>query len=201
MVAAFFPVHSYWPCIDELWAFCLVVSDPVSKVWFRFLVPLNCLRFTHRRKRIRKVKKTGNLLVLFPSSVGRKVKVALEQAVFLLLVALSGAWNFKVVSRLLETLCTPVLYGFAMTVSLPVLKIAQNNKQDRQCTYNETLRRVRESFPCKSSNYYLLVCVYVRARMWVRACSLAFPACNVYAPYCDVICGPSVSTTFFQLVS
>ena len=26
--------------------------------------------------------------------------------------------------------------------------------------------------------------------MRVRVCSLAYPACNVYAPYCDVICGP-----------
>jgi hypothetical protein len=29
----------------------------------------------------------------------------------------------------------------------------------------------------------------------VLACSLAYPACDSYAPYCDVICGPSGSTT------
>jgi hypothetical protein len=41
--------------------------------------------------------------------------------------------------------------------------------------------------------------------MWVcvreRACSLAYPACNSYAPYCDVICGPSASITFFDIVT
>jgi hypothetical protein len=31
-----------------------------------------------------------------------------------------------------------------------------------------------------------------------RACSFAYPACNACAPYCDVICGPSGSTTFFR---
>jgi hypothetical protein len=55
------------------------------------------------------------------------------------------------------------------------------------------------------------VCVCVRARvcacvpgrigMRVRAYSLAYPACNACAPYCDVICGPSVSTTFFDIIS
>ena len=29
--------------------------------------------------------------------------------------------------------------------------------------------------------------------------SLANPARNAYAPYCDVICGPSVSTIFFNI--
>jgi hypothetical protein len=50
------------------------------------------------------------------------------------------------------------------------------------------------------------VCVLVRAFvglplrvgvcMRVRACSFAYPACYSYAPYCDVICGPSGSTIF-----
>jgi hypothetical protein len=38
----------------------------------------------------------------------------------------------------------------------------QNDKQDRQCTYNVTLRRVRESpLPWKSSIMYFCVCVCV----------------------------------------
>jgi hypothetical protein len=55
---------------------------------------------------------------------------------------------------------------------------------------------------------YFFVCD-MRACMWVpgrvgacmrmRACSLANPTCNDYAPYCDVICGPSVTTTFLTL--
>ena len=44
------------------------------------------------------------------------------------------------------------------------------------------------------------VCVKVSGRVSlcvrVRACNLAYPACNAYAPYCDDIFGPSVSTTF-----
>ena len=35
--------------------------------------------------------------------------------------------------------------------------------------------------------------------MRIRPCSLANPARNAYAPYCDVICGPSVSTTISTL--
>jgi hypothetical protein len=66
----------------------------------------------------------------------------------------------------------------------------------------------------KSCEYFLLVCVYMRARtcvhvvtgrvgvcMRIRVCSLANPAWNAYAPYCDVICGPSYSTPFFDIIS
>jgi hypothetical protein len=35
--------------------------------------------------------------------------------------------------------------------------------------------------------------------MRVRACSLTYPACNAYAPYCDEICGLSGSTVFFDI--
>jgi hypothetical protein len=35
-------------------------------------------------------------------------------------------------------------------------------------------------------------------RVWV--CSLAHPACNAYVPYCDIICGPSGSITFFDII-
>jgi hypothetical protein len=35
--------------------------------------------------------------------------------------------------------------------------------------------------------------------MRVRACTLAYPACNAYALYCDVICGISGSTTLLAL--
>jgi len=42
-VTAFFSGHNYWPCVDELWMFCLVVNDPVAHCrfatgGFRFLV-------------------------------------------------------------------------------------------------------------------------------------------------------------------
>jgi hypothetical protein len=51
-----------------------------------------------------------------------------------------------------------------------------------------------------------IFCVRVRAGVWtqdmcirVRTCSLAYPACNAYAPYC-VICGLSGSTTFVDIL-
>jgi hypothetical protein len=55
----------------------------------------------------------------------------------------------------------------------------------------------------KQYEYYLLDCVCVCGNMgaWVCACSLANPACNTNAPYCDIIWGPSVSTRFFNTIS
>jgi hypothetical protein len=44
-------------------------------------------------------------------------------------------------------------------------------------------------------------CLGAWACTCVRACSLAYPARNLYAPYCDVICGLSGSTTFFDIIS
>jgi hypothetical protein len=43
--------------------------------------------------------------------------------------------------------------------------------------------------------------VFSRACTHVLACSLAYTACNSYAPYSDVICGPSSSTIFFDIIS
>jgi hypothetical protein len=42
----------------------------------------------------------------------------------------------------------------------------------------------------------LHICVCMR----IRACSLAYPACHAFAPYCDVICGPSVFAIFFAVI-
>jgi hypothetical protein len=74
--------------------------------------------------------------------------------------------------------------------------------------YNVTLRQVAME---KQYEYYLLVCVCMHVCMWVpghmsvcmhvSAYSLANPAGNVYALYCDIICGLSVSTTFFNIIS
>ena len=79
-------------------------------------------------------------------------------------------------------------------------------KQDRQCAYNVIMRRVRESLlEWKSNKCYIFVCVCTRAFvrvpgrlgmcMPVRGCSLTYRACTLYAPYCDVICDPTGSTT------
>jgi hypothetical protein len=57
----------------------------------------------------------------------------------------------------------------------------------------------------KSIKYHICICARMRACAQVlghvHACSLSYPACNEYAPYCDVICGPSGSTTFFDIIS
>jgi hypothetical protein len=45
------------------------------------------------------------------------------------------------------------------------------------------------------------VSVGARARGRLRACSPAYPSFNAYAPYCDVIHGPSGSTIFFDIIS
>jgi hypothetical protein len=82
-----------------------------------------------------------------------------------------------------------------------------------QCTYNVTMRRVHETIVAVEKQYVLHIglCVRMLACIWVpghlgvcmriRAYSLANPARNAYAPYCYVICGPSVSTIFFDIIS
>jgi hypothetical protein len=57
----------------------------------------------------------------------------------------------------------------------------------------------------------LLICACLRACRWVpgrvdvfmriSSCTLANPACNAYASYCDVICVSSVFTIFFGIIS
>ena len=70
------------------------------------------------------------------------------------------------------------------------------------------MMRIRESLlPWKSNTYYipLPVCERVSGRvglcMRMRACSLTYPAFNAYAPYCNVIYGPTGSTIFFDIIS
>ena len=78
------------------------------------------------------------------------------------------------------------------------------------------MRRVYESLLLWTSNKYYIpscvcVCVHLRTcvhvpghvgmRMRVRAYNLAYPACNAYASFCDVICNPTVDTIFFDIIS
>jgi hypothetical protein len=85
-------------------------------------------------------------------------------------------------------------------------------EQKKKCTYNVTLNRVHGTTVTVEKQYYLLVCACVRvcagvcvgtrARAheltWMYTC---LPPCKAYAPYCDVIFGPSVSTTFVDIIS
>ena len=52
-------------------------------------------------------------------------------------------------------------------------------KQDRQCTYNVTLRRVRIT-------------------TWMCICNRSYPTCNWHAPYYVLICGLSGCTIFYH---
>jgi hypothetical protein len=52
----------------------------------------------------------------------------------------------------------------------------------------------QQFLPSKRIKYYICKRACVRVRM--SACSLAYRACNAYAPYCNVICGPSGSIFF-----
>jgi hypothetical protein len=57
------------------------------------------------------------------------------------------------------------------------------------------MRCVRESFLTRKINKYF---IFLRARARARwYMIIAYPACNAYAPYFDVICGPAGSTSFF----
>ena len=95
-------------------------------------------------------------------------------------------------------------------VLVPVVQAAEygprGEQRQKQCSYNVTLRRLHELLlPWKTNNYYIFVCVCVCVRMCartrMRARSLDYPACNSYSPYCDVICGTSGSTMFFDIIS
>ena len=63
-----------------------------------------------------------------------------------------------------------------------VLGCCSTDKQDRQCTYNVILRRVRVTIVAvEKLEYYIF---------WVCVCSLSYPACKVHAPYfvaCSVV--------------
>ena len=57
------------------------------------------------------------------------------------------------------------------------------SEQDRKCTFNVTLRRVRATIVAvekQSIIHNLSVCI----------CSLRYPTCNAHAPYCHVACPP-----------
>ena len=70
--------------------------------------------------------------------------------------------------------------------------------------YNVTMRRVREVYVVEEKqkvlNISACMCVCVRIRFCVRACSLAYPTCNTYAPYYVVIYGLSGCTIFFDII-
>jgi hypothetical protein len=68
-----------------------------------------------------------------------------------------------------------------------------DRRQDRQCTYNVTLRRLRAVIVAVESNKYYIFRVCV--------CSPRYPVRNAHAPYYFVICYLPGSTIFFHIIS
>jgi hypothetical protein len=69
----------------------------------------------------------------------------------------------------------------------------QPNKgeQERQCTYNVILRRVSATIIAVEQQWVLRILRFC-------VCRLRYPACNPYAPYCQM-CGLPRPTIFFKL--
>ena len=60
-----------------------------------------------------------------------------------------------------------------------IMRESNRRQRYRQCTYIVTLSRVRATIVAvKSSKYYIL---------WVRVCSIRYPACNAHEPYCHLL--------------
>ena len=69
------------------------------------------------------------------------------------------------------------------------------DKQERQCMYNVTLRRVRKSLsPWKSGKYY----VFVVVRACVEPC---LSSMQRDTPYYDVMYGPCGCAIFFDIIA
>jgi hypothetical protein len=93
--------------------------------------------------------------------------------------------------------------------------MSRNRTRQAMYVQRNIKARSRNHFCCGKAisiiYWSVCACMRVRACMWVpglvgvcmriRACSLASPARNACAPYCDVICGPSVSAVFFEIIS
>ena len=104
---------------------------------------------------------------------------------------------------------SPSAFAKEGTLQTQRTRLATNVVETRSSMHNVILRRGSDHL-ChgKAINItYLCVCVVAlacveeRGRVQVRACSLAYPACNAYAPHCDVICGPSGATKFADIMS
>ena len=81
-------------------------------------------------------------------------------------------------------------------------QLSSNRQQDRQCTYNVTLKRIHEIIVAVEKQWVLHISVYVcvfvdalvrgRLGVCVRVCSFTYQASNVYVPCYSVISGRSI---------
>ena len=83
--------------------------------------------------------------------------------------------------------------------------LKQDIKQDRNCTIKQHRGAFEELLlPWKAINITCL-CVWVPGCVGVcmrlRTCSLVYPACNAYAPYCEVICVAPLAPPYFSTLS
>ena len=93
-----------------------------------------------------------------------------------------------------------------MTCSVQDLCISL--KQDRQCTYNVTLRRLHETIVAVESNkYYIFLCVRVcaRASTHIQARTCACARVGLLIKYATrrrhIVCVLSGSTRLFNIIS
>jgi hypothetical protein len=71
------------------------------------------------------------------------------------------------------------------------VKVANQEENDRQSTYNVIFRRVCVTIVAwKKNNYYVI---------YMHVCNLSYPACKTHALCYIVICGQSGSATFFHM--
>jgi hypothetical protein len=76
--------------------------------------------------------------------------------------------------------------GFVWQLVTACHHIAPDLQQDKQCTYNVTLRRVRVTIVAEEKQYVLHI-------LSVCVCSLKYPACIAHAPYCRLWPAPLYS--------
>jgi hypothetical protein len=77
---------------------------------------------------------------------------------------------------------TPISFGYNLQLfsgSTVMWLIDSNIQQDRQCTYNVTMRRVRATIVAVEKQWVL-------HNLSVCICTFRYPACNVHAPYCHL---------------
>ena len=127
-------------------------------------------------------------------------------------------WSLRLVYMALLHASAKIGKPHTMNADTVLLAEEMYIHQDKQCSYYVTVRCVHVLlllwkrikcyiFVCMCAGERVLLCADAQEprRMDVcacaRACNLAYPACNAYAPYCVVICGFSHSSRFFDTMS
>jgi len=83
-----------------------------------------------------------------------------------------------------------------------VCKVHHITKQDRQYTYNVTLRRVRATIVVVENQYiYIYIYIYIYYIISVCVCRLRYPACKAHASYYTVSSVACLALLYFSTLS